>query len=237
MISKPGAGSPGDWPDHRPLIVAVAVIAVALVGASIFLADLSVALAVLGGMAIVILGILAVRSESVAKSAARSRREEAAAAADMIERLSWQDRATGLFSFNWFQQAVEREVSRSRRYDQPCALVWLSLDIDNLREQSVHVVNTDPAHIWRFVTDLVLASVRNTDTVAVRPGEYSVAILLPQSDVAGGNIVLNRLSTRLEIEKLEISDGTRASARFHNLVVSMPADATTAGELLQAVQR
>ena len=154
----------------------------------------------------------------------------------MIERLSWQDKPTGLFSFSWFQQALEREVSRSVRYDQSCTILWLSLDLEHLRKQSAHVENTDPAYIWRFVADLASAAVRDTDTVARRPGEFSVAILLPQSDVEGGNIVIARLSERLAKEKLEIAGSDPIEVQFRQRAVSFPADGSTAAELLDAIQ-
>lgn len=231
------SGETAGSPNRLPFIITFALIAIGLSAGSVVLTDFSAVLGVLAGVVAVIIAVLALGSENYLKRETELRRRDAVAAANEIEKLSWQDRLTGLFSFNWFQQALEREVSRSVRYDHACTVLWLALDLQHLQNQSVHASNTDPAYIWRFVSDLASAAVRDTDTVARWPGEYSVAILLPQSDTEGGNIVLNRLNERLETEKLEIADGTRADVRFHQRLVSFPADGNTAGELLAAIQQ
>lgn len=178
---------------------------------------------------------LALKSEIGLRSSEEIRRSDALKAASDIERLSWQDQTSGLYSFNWFQEALEREVSRSQRYDQPCAILWINLDFQSLESQSIHAANANPAHIWRFVTDLIHAAVRTTDTVARRPGEYAVAVLLPQSDITGANIVAERLNERLKIETIEVVDGTNVHAVFHQHAVSFPVDGGSAKVLLDAV--
>ncbi|HIF72921.1 MAG TPA: hypothetical protein EYQ61_10255 [Dehalococcoidia bacterium] len=86
------------------------------------------------------------------------------------------------------------------------------------------------------MADLASAAVRDTDSVARRPGEYSMAILLPQSDTEGGNIALNRLSERLEIEKLDVAGSDPVQVQFRQNAVSFPADSNTAQELLDALE-
>jgi GGDEF domain-containing protein len=221
---------------HRPLIIALTLVAVALSVGSIILTDLSAVFAGIGGLAAVGIGALGLEAEKHFAKASQQRIEDSAAMAAEIERLAWQDKATGLFSFSWFQQALEREVSRSGRYDQECTMLWLSLDLEHLRAQSPHAANTDPAYVWRFVADLATAAVRDTDSVAKRPGEFSVAILLPQSDIEGGKIVLQRLSRRLAEEKLEVAGSDPIEVQFRQRAVSFPTDGSTAKELMNAIQ-
>ena len=114
-------------------------------------------------------------------------------------------------------------------------ILWLNLDIDHLYSQSPHAANTDPAYVWRFVADLATAAVRDTDSVARRPGEFAVAILLPQSDVQGGDIVLKRLSERLATNKLEVAGSDPVEVQFRQRAVSYPTDGATAQELLDAI--
>ena len=237
MNTDDGSGETASSPSRLPFIITFALIAVGLSVGSVVLADLSAVLGALAGLVAVIIAVLALGGENYLKRETELRRRDAVTAASEIEKLSWQDTSTGLFSFNWFQQALEREVSRSIRYDHTFTVLWLALDLQHLQNQSVHAGNTDPAYIWRFVSDLTSAAVRDTDTVARRPGEYSVAILLPQSDAEGGNIVLNRLNERLEQEKLELVDGTRADVQFHQRLVSFPADGTSTEAILKAVQQ
>ena len=237
MNQNDGPGETASSPNRLPFIITFALIAIGLSAGSVVLTDFSAVLGALAGLVAVVIAVLALGGENYLKRETKLRRRDAVAAAREIEKLAWQDRSTGLFSFSWFQQALEREVSRSVRYDHPCTVLWLALDLQHLQDQSMHASNTDPAYIWRFVSDLASAAVRDTNTVARRPGEYSVAILLPQSDAEGGNIWLRRLNERLQQEKLELADGTRVDVQFHQRLASFPADGGTAGELLEAVQR
>jgi len=222
-------------PSRRPFIIGFALVAIALTAGTVALTGLSVVFGILTGIAAVFIAVLAWGGENYLDREKRLRRESAVFAASEIERLSWQDKSTGLFSFSWFRQALEREVSRSSRYDQSCTMIWLNLDLEHLQQQSPHAMNTDPAYVWRFVADLASAAVRDTDSVARRPGEYAMAILLPQSDIEGGNIVLNRLSERLVTEKLEVAGGDPVEVQFRHKPVSFPADGSTNQELLDAL--
>ena len=237
MNTDDGSGETSSRPSRLPFIISFALIAIGLSVGSVVLADFSAVLGVLAGVVAVIIAVLAWGGENYLKRETELRRRDAIAAASEIEKLAWQDKSTGLFSFSWFEQALEREVSRSVRYDHAFTVLWLALDLQHLHNQSIHAANTNQAYIWRFVSDLTSASVRNTDTVARRPGDYSVAVLLPQSNAEGGNIVLNRLNERLEREKLELADGTRADARFHQRLVSFPADGSSAEAILRALQQ
>lgn len=237
MTSNGGPGNQSNDPNRRPLIIGFALVAVGLTIGSVLLSDLSNIFAVILGILAVVIAVLAWGGENYLQREFQLRRRDAAAAAEEIEKLAWQDKSTGLFSFSWFQQALEREVSRSARYDQACVVIWLTLDYQNFLEQSIHAGNTDQAYIWRFISDLASAAVRDTDSVARRPGEYSMVVLLPQSDAEGGNIVINRLNQRLENEKLELADGTRSDIRFTHKIVSFPTDGSTAQELIKAAQQ
>ena len=229
--------SPRANPINRSIsIVTVGGVTTASIVASTMLSDFSTTLSTFGVVGVFVLMLLAHKIKRELVSVNERREQEALAAKEEIENLSWHDRATGLYSYSWFKQALEREVSRSKRYDQPCSLLWMSLDKRALEAQTIHATNADPNHVWRFVSDLVSASVRNTDTVARHPEEYSVAILLPQTDSDGIHVVSNRLSERLKIEKLEIVDGSFLEVRFNRRGVSFPVDGSSADELLEAVQ-
>ena len=222
-------------PSRRPFIILFTLIAVGLSVGTVALTNLSVVFGLLTGVVAVIIGVLAWGGENYLARESLRRREDADSAAEEIERLSWQDKSTGLFSYSWFLQALDREVSRSNRYDQACAILWLNLDTEHLYRQSPHASNTDPAYVWRFVADLATAAVRDTDSVARRPGEFAVAILLPQSDAEGGNIVLKRLSEHLATNKLEVAGSDPVEVQFRQRAVSFPADGATTRELLEAI--
>ncbi len=222
-------------PSRRPFILAFGVIALAVAVGTVIFSDLSLIFGIVSGISTSIITLLAWGGENYLDREKQRRAQQSLQAANEIEKLSWQDASTGLFSFSWFQQALEREISRSSRYEQACTMLWLELDAEELRTQSVHAGNLDPAYVWRFVVDLTTAAVRDTDTVARRPGEYSVAILLPQSDMDGGKIVLDRLRERLEIEKLELPGSDSVTAKFRQKIVSFPSDGSSATELMQAI--
>lgn len=223
-------------PSRRPLIIGFTVAAIGLSAASVGLTDLSAVFGIATGIVAVIIAVLAWGGENYLEHEKRRRREVTVAAEIEIERNTWRDSATGLFTYSWFEQALEREVSRSARYGQACAVIRLDLNLEHLYAHSPIAENADPSGIWKFIADVVTSTVRETDSVARRPGEFSVAILLPQSGAEGGNLVLSRLNERLESDLLHLPDIDPLIVQFRQQTVSYLSDGATAQELLSAIQ-
>lgn len=118
---------------------------------------------------------------------------------ELVQRQAVTDELTGLFNHRRFQEVMDLEVERARRFDQELGLVLL--DIDNFK-----MVNDTYGHqqgdaVLREVSRVLRDSAREIDEPA-RYGGEELAVALPQTDLEGAGRVAERV--REAIEALEI---------------------------------
>lgn len=109
------------------------------------------------------------------------------------------DHLTGLANRRRFERQLEREVTRTKRYGRPFCL--LLIDIDHFK-----VVNDTHGHptgdeVIMQLASTLQAGTRGIDTAA-RVGGEEFAVILPETEIAGGLEVANRL--RESIAKMEL---------------------------------
>jgi diguanylate cyclase (GGDEF)-like protein len=109
---------------------------------------------------------------------------------DTCEEAAFTDHLTGLANRRRFERQLEREVSRTRRFERPFCL--LVLDIDHFK-----LVNDTHGHdagddVIRRLGNVLQAGTRGIDTAA-RIGGEEFAIILTETDFAHGLEVAERL--------------------------------------------
>jgi len=152
-----------------------------------------------------------------------------------LTKLAPTDPQTGLMSMHWFELAVQREVSRSERYSQPCTIVFSTLNTAAMEKISIHARNSDPGYLLRFMADIAQATVRDSDIVARIPSVYGFAVLMPQTTKTGALVAVERLRERLSTNQIELVDGISISVEFRSTVLEYPEDAADSNELLAPV--
>jgi len=128
------------------------------------------------------------------------------------------DPLTGLANRRYFDERLQDELARAQRRERPLAVILI--DVDDLK-----VVNDSNGHaagdtVLRAVATLLRDQARGID-VAARLGGDEFALLLPETDDAGANKLLQRLL-----------DGAAGEARFSAGVAIYPEDGRTAEALL-----
>jgi diguanylate cyclase (GGDEF)-like protein len=122
-----------------------------------------------------------------------------------LHELVFCDALTGLYNHRFFQEAMDRELDRSKRYKRELSLILF--DIDHFKK-----INDTYGHL---VGDRVLValsrtteqSVREADIIA-RYGGEEFAVILPETDFNATRAVAERL--RRDIENLHIDvDGVK----------------------------
>lgn len=109
------------------------------------------------------------------------------------------DHLTGLANRRRFERQLEREVTRTKRYGRPFCL--LLIDIDHFKTvNDTHGHPTGDEVIMQLASTLQ-AGTRGIDTAA-RVGGEEFAVILPETEIAGGMEVANRL--RESIAKMEL---------------------------------
>jgi diguanylate cyclase (GGDEF)-like protein len=111
-----------------------------------------------------------------------------------LQRLATTDYLTGMANHRSFSEAGEREILRARRYAHPLAV--LMLDLDRFKQ-----VNDTYGHA---VGDGVLVAIAATFRILLRDidvygrlGGEEFAILLPETDLAGGRTTAERLRSAI----------------------------------------
>jgi two-component system cell cycle response regulator len=118
-----------------------------------------------------------------------------------IYRLMTLDGLTQLHNRRFFQETLEREFARSKRYGNPFCLVLFDIDhFKRINDSHGHLVGDD---VLRRVASLVTTKVRANDTLA-RVGGEEFAAVLPESDRQGGIALAEKLRKLIEAERIEV---------------------------------
>jgi diguanylate cyclase (GGDEF)-like protein len=123
---------------------------------------------------------------------------------DTVQRQAVTDELTGLFNVRHFQEALENEVERSRRFNSPVGLAML--DIDNFKRvndtyghQQGDVVLVEVARALRSLS-------RDID-VPARYGGEELAVILPQTDLGGAELLAERMRAAIADLAIKRLDG------------------------------
>ncbi|MDT8450226.1 MAG: PAS domain S-box protein [Wenzhouxiangellaceae bacterium] len=126
-----------------------------------------------------------------------------------LEQQAITDELTGLYNRRHGNELLQREIDRSRRSRRPLCLVLL--DIDHFKDINDRFGHDTGDRVLREVAELLRSRMRRTDAAA-RWGGEEFALLLPETDAAGGRtIALELLAQMKEIRK---PDGNGVSASF-----------------------
>lgn len=114
---------------------------------------------------------------------------------ERIKEFAVADGLTGLYNHRYFQEQLEKEFSRARRYNLSLSLVML--DIDHFKD-----VNDTYGHqygdvVLKAISGILKRSVRDIDLVARYGGEEFVMIL-PETQKKNSRIVAERIRAKVE---------------------------------------
>ena len=123
---------------------------------------------------------------------------------ETVQRQAVTDELTGLFNHRRFQEVIDMEVERSRRFGTGLGLIMF--DIDNFK-----LVNDTYGHlqgdlVLREVARVLRDSAREIDEPA-RYGGEEMAVALPQTDLEGAYQFAERLRKRIEELDISLLDG------------------------------
>ncbi len=143
-----------------------------------------------------------------AREKAEKLAEELHSANMKLHELAFRDALTGLYNHRFFQEAMDRELDRSKRYQHDLSLIIF--DIDHFKK-----VNDTYGHP---AGDRVLAeigreagrSLRSADMLA-RYGGEEFAVILPETDFMGAAALAERVRGGIERLNIEV-DGTTIKA-------------------------
>ena len=126
---------------------------------------------------------------------------------ETVQRQAVTDELTGLSNLRHFHDSLAGEMERSRRFNQPVALVMLDIDDfkavnDTYGHQQGDIVLSKVANVLRDLS-------RDIDEPA-RYGGEEMAVILPQTDLAGAELAAERMRQAIESLQIERIDGGEA---------------------------
>lgn len=150
-----------------------------------------------------------------------------------INRRARTDSLTGLANRRQFEERLERIVAETNRFGGSCALVVV--DIDRFKHVNDTFGHQAGDEVLRRVARILLQAVRVVDLCA-RYGGEEMALLLPQTDLAGATTLAERL--RESVADCPFSVGGREISITISLgVASYPEGARSGDELFAAADR
>jgi diguanylate cyclase (GGDEF)-like protein len=149
---------------------------------------------------------------------------------EMVRIQAVTDELTGLYNLRHFHETLDGEIERSRRFAQPVGLMLLDIDDfksvnDNYGHQQGDLVLIEVGRVLRALS-------RDIDEPA-RYGGEEMAVILPQTDVDGAELLAERMRAAvagIEIERLDGGGRLQVTASFG--VASLPANARDKDSLI-----
>ena len=132
-----------------------------------------------------------------------------AALQSQLQTQAGRDPLTGLLELTPFMNSVNAELGRASRYGRAVCVV--RIDIDNFEAVNVQYGRSAGDRVLAAAGQAIISQVRAQD-IACRVAGDQFALLLPETDAAGGAVCAERVLGVLERVHAEGVDGLRASA-------------------------
>ncbi|MEK7865304.1 MAG: sensor domain-containing diguanylate cyclase [Planctomycetota bacterium] len=113
------------------------------------------------------------------------------------------DSMTKLNNYRAFQEQLKAEVHRATRYQR--RLTLLMIDVDHFKEINDAFGHQGGDHVLEQVAGAIRSYIRRED-FAARYGGDEMAVILPETGLAGASIVAQRLGDLVRDHKFELSD-------------------------------
>ncbi len=123
---------------------------------------------------------------------------------EKLRSMAFEDGLTRLFNRRYFEEHLEREISRVDRYSHFLSLIMI--DIDHFKQVNDIHGHQQGDTVLRAVADVLNNSIRRPD-IAARYGGEEFSIILPETDLKGALVLAERI--RQYIEELEIDIDTQ----------------------------
>ncbi|GAB4414019.1 MAG: hypothetical protein OHK0032_10100 [Thermodesulfovibrionales bacterium] len=151
-----------------------------------------------------------------------------------IARLANIDGLTGLNNHRTFQERLEMEVARAKRYKHNMSL--LMMDIDNFKKFNDTYGHRVGDEVLKRVACRVTESIRNVD-FAARYGGEEFAVILPETPLDGAVVTAEKIREAVMNHKIMIDNRDISSVTISIGVAAYPEDATERESLIEKADK
>lgn len=131
---------------------------------------------------------------------------ESALRSSMYQHFILKDPLTEAYSFSYFSDYVEKELSKSKRFKRNFSIIMLKIEnLEKLRgEFQEYTINKS----LKRLIEILFECVRQTDIVA-KKSDDEYYVLLPETDYFGSLVTLRRFNTSIK-DKVLLVEGTKS---------------------------
>jgi len=148
--------------------------------------------------------------------------------------LTIKDDLTEAYNRRYFEQYLDEEFVRARRYTSNISLIFF--DVDNLKEVNVKYGHLTGSKILQEVAHRIILTVRGIDKV-VRYGGDEFCIVLPETDTQGAYQVADRIRNTIASRPFRVTENAQVTLTGSMGIASFPAHAETKEELVRQADR
>jgi diguanylate cyclase (GGDEF)-like protein len=156
--------------------------------------------------------------------------------AEVLEKLIFLDKLTGLYNRAYFDEQIEREIERANRQGTSVALVMA--DLDHFKKINDGWGHQAGDHALAHTGSIIHANVRSID-VAARYGGEEFAVLLPSTTLSRAELTAERLRRVVSEARLGelVPELTEVRLSISLGIALYPDDASTAKQLIDRADR
>jgi two-component system cell cycle response regulator len=122
---------------------------------------------------------------------------------ETIYRMTIMDGLTGVHNKRYFVEQLDRELSRAARHQRP--LTMIICDIDHFKSVNDEFGHLAGDHVLKEVAQICKARIRPDDVIA-RYGGEELALILPETGLAGGVMIADELRRKVATTSFVFED-------------------------------
>jgi diguanylate cyclase (GGDEF)-like protein len=148
--------------------------------------------------------------------------------------LTIKDDLTEAYNRRYFEQYLDEEFIRAKRYDSTISLIFF--DVDNLKEVNVKYGHLTGSKTLQEVAHRIILTVRGIDKV-VRYGGDEFCIVLPETDAEGAYQVADRIRSTIASRPFRVNENIQVHLTGSIGIASYPIHASNKEELVRQADR
>jgi diguanylate cyclase (GGDEF)-like protein len=148
--------------------------------------------------------------------------------------LTIKDDLTEAYNRRYFEQYLDEEFIRAKRYDSMISLIFF--DVDNLKEVNLKYGHLTGSKTLQEIAHRIILTVRGIDKV-VRYGGDEFCVVLPETDADGAYQVADRIRNTIASRPFRVTENTSVNLTGSIGIACYPIHASNKEELVRQADR